>query len=224
MSKQISHTNDSPQLGEGIFLIKDVSNALRLPYSKVRRWINEFDKCFGNNGGLYSFGEQGNKAVNFYTLIEFHTFYQLRLKGISSQQIKKFHDFISKELKTKYPFAHSDIRTDGKKMWFEYFDNLVKHDNKRQLDWKHIIAPFLHRIEYGNDKIAKRFYPLDKSKNIVIDPKHQFGQPTIIDTNIKTATLYNLHKGGEPNKSICLLYDLKVKQVSDAILYHKQTA
>lgn len=122
-------TDNSPELGEGIFLTKDVSEILHLPYRKVRRWIFDFwDKRFGEERGLYSFGDEGSKAVNFHTLIEFYIFFQLREKGISAQNIQKIYKQLSKDLNTKYPFAHSQIRTDGKSIWYERFGNIIKVD------------------------------------------------------------------------------------------------
>lgn len=215
-----------PKIGEGIYLVKDISEILLLPYSKVRYWINEFwDSKLGlANGSTYSFGEKGNKAVNFYSLIEFYTFYQLRNLGLSAQQIQKAHIVIAKELNTDFPFATTMISTDGKGIWYEKLENIVKADGKKQFDIKKIITPFLHKIEFDDNQVALRFFPLDKSKNVVVDPKFQFGQPTITGRNIGIATIKKLYDGGESPEVIASLYDLKVKEVSDALLYYKRAS
>ncbi|HTE09840.1 MAG TPA: DUF433 domain-containing protein [Chitinophagaceae bacterium] len=212
-----------PKLGEGIFLTSDVAEILQLPYSKVRRWIVElWDNRFAN-GQTYSFGEQGNKAINFYTLIEFYTFYQLRLKGISAQKIQKAHKIISRELHTAYPFA-TNIRTDGKEIWYGYLDELVNANGKQQLDIKAILDPFLHKIEFGKNNLAELYFPLEKSKNVVVDPKKQFGQPVINGSSLRINTIKKLHEGGETKKTICLLYDLKSPEVEDALRYYKRAS
>ena len=215
--------NEIPKLGEGIFLIKDVADILGLPYYKVRHFINEYwDKRFYDDmDGRYSFGSKRDKAVNFYTLIEFYTFYKLREKNIPSQTIHKAHHFLAKELKTPYPFAHAGIRTLGKEIWAEIGNNILKLDGRMQLAFGQIIKPLLHKIEYGNDNIANKFYPLSNSKNVVVDPLHQYGQPTIKGTNIKTTTIFNLYIGGEPYKFISDLYNIPLQKVKDAVLYHK---
>lgn len=205
-----------PKLGEGIFLTTDVSQILGLPYSKVRRWMKEY---WPN----YTFGESDNQAVNFQTLIEFYTFYHLRNKGLSVSKIQAYHSVIGNDLNTPYPFARS-ISTDGKNVWYDILGNLIKADGKQQFDIKPIIEPFLHKIDFGGSEIAKRFYPLENSKTIVIDPERQFGQPIINGTSIKAETLYNLYKGGEKKEFIAELYDLKVSQVQHAIQYFKNVA
>ncbi|MGI8951954.1 MAG: DUF433 domain-containing protein [Chitinophagaceae bacterium] len=212
-----------PTLGEGIYLISDASKILRLPIAKLRHWLIEFwDGRFASDY-TYSFGSKGYRAINFYTLLEFYIFYQLRLKGLSAQKIQKFHLKISKDLNTLYPFARN-IQTDGRNVWYEELDALIKADQKKQLDIKSILEPFLQKIEFGTNNLAEKYYPLEKSKNIVVDPQHQFGQPTISNTNIKTQTIFTLHKGGETNKVISNLYNISMKKVQDAISFHKNVA
>jgi uncharacterized protein (DUF433 family) len=220
---ELSHKSHEPKIGEGIYLTSDVSEILQLPYSKVRRWMIElWDNRLSENR-KYSFGDAKNKAVNFYTLIEFYTFYQLRLKGVSVQRILNSHKIISRELQTPYPFA-TNIRTDGKNIWYDYLDELVNANGSQQLDLKSVLEPFLHKIDFGKNNLAEVFYPLDKSKNIVVDPKRQFGQPTISGRNLRVETLKKLFDGGESKKNICLLYDLKPSEVDDALKYYKRAS
>lgn len=219
----MSNKTHQARLGEGIFLTSDVAEILQLPYSKVRRWMIEmWDSRFADKGS-YSFGDTGNRAVNFYTLIEFFTFYQLRLKGVSAQKIQRAHSTISRELGTPYPFA-TNIRTDGKEIWYEYLDELVNANGKMQMDFKTILNPFLHKIEFGKNNLAELFYPLEKSRNIVVDPKRQFGQPTVNGRNLRIETIKKMYDGGETKKNICLLYDLKPSEVDDALRYYKRAS
>lgn len=217
------HIASEPRLGEGIFLTTDVANILRLPYPRVRHWLTEFwDKRF--TIGKHSWGDPKNKAVNFYTLIEFYTFYQLRENGFSAQEIQKAYHIIAKDLDTKYPFAKDIIRIDEKNIWYEYLGELMKVDSKRKLYLKQLLEPFLQKIDYDEDAIAERYFPLGKDKSVIVDPKHQFGQPTITGTNIKTQTIFNLYKGGETDKNICILYDLSLDEVKDAINFYLNAA
>lgn len=212
-----------PKLGEGIFLTKDVSEILHLPYPQVRRWMLElWDKRFGRNLAA-AFGERGNKAINFYTLIEFYTYFHLRKENVPWKQISDAHGVISNDLNTPYPFA-THLSTDGRKIWYSKLGNLVKADGKQQFDLKSILEPFLKRIDFGVDSLAERYYPLKHSHTVVVDPKHQFGQPTIFGTNITTEIIFKLYQGGETLENICTLYDINANQATDAILYHKPAA
>lgn len=214
-------------LGEGIFLMKDVAKILQLDYNKVYRWIVGYWKT-GLNGDIdYTFGEDGNKAINFYSLIEFYTFFKLREKGVSSSEIKKFHASLVEDLKTPYPFAIANEyfvenrktkKTKKTFVYYKYCDSLIKFSKKKQFSFD-FLDSFLEKIEFDDNNMAVRFYPLDKSKNVVVDPRHQFGQPTIAGTNIKTQTIYSLYNGGETLENISYLYNLSHEKVRDAISF-----
>lgn len=220
----VVNTNKA-HIGEGVFLIKDVANILDLPYPRVRLWIKEWDKNLGKDVGGYSIGNDKNKAVNFYTLIEFYTFYKLREAGFSSQKIKKIHRIVAKETDTKYPFA-SKIRHDGKHIWYEHpsIEGMIKADGRKQFTLKKILIPYLQKIKFGKDGLAEYYYPIGNNRKIVVHPKHQFGQPTIEGTNIKAETIYSYIRGGETKESVCYLYNLTPDQVTDTIKYCKKIA
>lgn len=206
-----------PRIGEGIYLIRDVAAILMLPYSRVRHLMKGF--WHGS-----TFGEEKNRAINFYGLIEFYTFFQLRELGVTANEIKKAHSILAKDLNVKYPFALSGIKTDGKKVWYETLENLIKVDGKKQFASKEFIVEFLHKIDFGENKVAMRFYPLNNSKLVVVDPKHQFGQPTIAGRNIAVSIIKKLYDGGESVNDISKLYEIKDSQVFDALKYYKRTA
>lgn len=211
-----------PQLGDGIYLTADVAQILKLPYSKVRHLMNNFW-----HGA--TFGEIGNRAINFFALIEFYTYYHLRDDGFTPGQIKKFHTNLSKELKTDYPFASIKVKTpidknSKSKIWFEFMGSLYKGDGSNKSYIPSFIEPFIKQIEYGKDLIAKRFYPIQDTKNVVVDPLHQFGQPVINGTNLQTKTINYLFVAGETKRNICILYDITEAQVNDAIRYYAPTA
>src|SRR5258706_13789135 len=100
----------TPKLGEGIYLTKDVAKILNLPYQKVYKLMSGF-------WDAYTFGEERNKAVNFYSLIEFYIYFHCRQNGMPAQRLKKYHTQLSKDLQTHYPFSHFEIMTDFKNMW-----------------------------------------------------------------------------------------------------------
>ncbi len=171
----------------------------------------------------YTFGIKGNKMVNFKTLIEFYTFYQLREQGLSSQKIKKYHAQIAEDLKTKYPFAIK-LMINKKDIYYEKFENLIKADGKIQFDIKPLLAGFLNKIEFNDDDIADRYFRLENSKDVVIDPKMQFGQPTITGTGIKAEIINSFIEGGDSKETVCRMYNLDMKQVEAAILYFNHAA
>lgn len=212
--------NLNQQLGAGIYTIPEVAFILKLPVGKVRRWMTEFwdNKFSVKHGSKYSWGEGADKATNFYTLIEFYVFYQLRMLNISTNRIFKAHQDMAEQLNTAYPFASSKLLSDGKNILFTMEDGtIVEADNSRQTVFKQIIEQFCKKIEFSTTDIAERFYPLGKEKHIIVDPHHQFGQPVIEETNILAQTLYELYSAGESITFLSRLYDIKETDIQSAI-------
>ncbi len=208
-------------LGEGIYFPVDVAQILRLDPHRVRYLMSTFWKD-------HTFGERGNKAINFYSLIEFYTYYHLREKGFTSHHIKDFHARLAKALNTPYPFASIKVldrkgnKTQKSKIWFDYKGELMRDDRTIQPTISSFIKPFLKQVIFDKSEMATQFFPFTHTENIIVDPRHQFGQPIIKGTNIQTKTIYRLSEAGETNANICKLYDINERQVSDAIRLHSR--
>ena len=209
----------SVQFGSGVFSIQETSLFLGLSNPKVKRWLDEIwnTRITSTHSNAYSWGDGRYKTLNFLTLIEFYTFYQLRNHNISVNKIIMAHDVIQEKLNTPYPFASSKILTDGCKVLFEENNSIIDAEPGLQTNLQGIILPFCTRIEFGDDFLAKRFWPRGSDVNVVIDPSHQLGQPTVPNTNILARQLYNLYKGGESPEFIAALYKISTQQVLDSI-------
>ena len=216
------------QLGSGIYTVPDISRLLGLAQPKVRRYLNKYwDDRLGKGlfNETYSWSVGNNiKAVNFYTLIELYTCFQLQELGVSAKQILQSRLSIAKDLKTPYPFASEKLLSDGKKICYEFKDAIVKADGSKQTDFVHFIRQFANNIEFNSSKVAEKFWPSGKNSNIVVNPHNQFGQPVLNGTNINAEVIFSMYESGESVDTIGILYDLTQKQVNDAISFYQKTA
>jgi uncharacterized protein (DUF433 family) len=221
----VAFKNDM-QLGNGIYTVPDLSLILQLPQQKVRRWlIDFFDHRLAGDKSNYSWGKGRERVTDFYTLIEFYVFYMLRENEIGAGKILQTHKYMSKELKTKYPFASYKLLVNKKQVLYEIDEETWVHaDKTNQIVIQKIIAEFSKKIDFSDQDLAKRFWPLGKTRSIVVDPHHQFGQPVINGTNINAATIFSMYQSGEPIAAIGILYDLTEEQVNDAIAFCKLKA
>ncbi len=147
--------NKKPSLGIGVYTIPDVANILNLDKILVRRWLKEYwGNQFGNKHASFSaWGKGREKSVHFFTLIEFYVFFQLRMHGVSAQNIAKSHEIIGHELQTSFPFANSRILTDGKKIFYSTDGELIINaDKSKQINIKGIIENFCHKIDFDSEK------------------------------------------------------------------------
>ena len=214
-------------MGIGLYTIPDVANILNLDRNLVQRWLREYwgNRFSVGRDNLSSWGKGRDKAVPFFTLIEFFVFYQLRKQGVSAQNIANSHEIIRHELDSDFPFANAIILTDGKKIFYSKDgDLIINADKSKQINFKSIIEEFCHKIDFDKDAYALRYWPLGKEKNIVVDPRHQLGQPTVKNTNILAETLYSMYTSGEKISFISSLYDVPENDVKASIEFFKKAA
>jgi uncharacterized protein (DUF433 family) len=210
-------------VGTGIYTVTEISRILRIPYFKVNRWLNkywdgELGKIFNTK---YSRTTDGSKAVSFHTLIEFYIVFELLNSGVKITEIVKARIELSKITKTLFPFAQKavleNIKSDGSKIFFNVGKgDILSLDGTKQLNIS-FVQTFFKNLDFDNELLASKFWPLGKSKNIIVDPSRKFGHPVIEHTNIYPEAVYNLFKAGEPVSFISFIYDIKEKDVYDAI-------
>lgn len=205
--------------GNGIYTAADASRILKIPYRKAKYWFHDYARSkFISADGTYVTEFRHLITLNFLALIEMYTFYTLKEKGISTSKILEAHRVMCNYMQTPYPFAKEDLYINNKKLLFGKIDDqLITADKHLQTVIINILKPFISKVEFGDDRLARKFYPLGKKRAVVVNPNNQFGQPVIEGTNILTQTVKSLSLGGESHRSIAKLFDIKVKQVKDAI-------
>lgn len=217
------------QLGNGIFTTQQIAQILRLPYQKVRTWISKY--WDGNLGSHYeqnySWSVENTKAVGFHTLIEFYVMMQFAEAGVKTKEVLKAHKELSSIYNTNFPFAQKEvlnnIKTDKLKIYLKINQDTISLDGTKQLNLD-LISMFFQNLDFDKDMLASRFWPLGKKHQIVCDPHHKFGQPTINGTNIQSEAIYNMFKANEPIPFIASLYEISQKAVKDAVSFHNAAA
>lgn len=216
-----------PALGMGAYAVPDIAVILGLPQTKVRRVLNEL---WDGRLGKEFFGEEVSiriarqKFVSFHVLIEFFVYFELRERGVSSQRILKARKAMTKDLGTPHPFATASVLHTRKKIWYEFEQDIIDADGTRQTNLGEIIEQFSEKIDFNGEKLAVRFWPLGKNKHVVVDPKHQFGAPTVPGTNVNAQVLYQMSRSGEQVETLAALYDLSEQDVRDAIQLYQRAA
>ena len=214
---------NGPKLGEGIFTASDIARILNIKYARANYWLQKYwaSKLAEHTKHQYTFETDGSYAINFKGLVEFYISNELNKQGVSIASIAKAHTLLAKEYNTPYPFASREIiehlKTDGKKLYATPPDEIiVSLDGSRQLNLD-FIQLFFKKLDFDEHETAVRLWPLGKERQIVVDPRHQFGSPVIKGTNIHPATIAGLVEAGDPDSLIQRLYDISPEQIQDAV-------
>jgi uncharacterized protein (DUF433 family) len=217
------------ELGNGIFTTQEIAQILRLPYSKVHKWITKYwdgnlGKCYERE---YSWSVGNTRAVGFHTLIEFYVMMQFAEAGVQTKEVLKAHKELSKFYKTDFPFAQKEvldnIKTDKSKIFLYKDGDTISLDGTRQFNLD-IIKIFFKNLDFDNDMLASRFWPMGKQYKVVCDPHRKFGQPILDGTSIQSEAIYRMHLAEESVSFIANIYDIPLKMVKDAITFHQKVA
>jgi len=127
---------------------------------------------------------------------------------------------MSKHLQTNYPFANQDLWTVGSEIFYGEEDFLISAETG-QPTFPKIHKGFAKKVEYNDRRFAHKFYPLGKEKTIVVNPKIQFGLPTIEGTRILTDVIYDMILGGVNKQDISESYGIDINNIEDVIEFSK---
>lgn len=205
-----------------IYSVADIAAILNLPQPQVKRWLREYKK--GKLGEFEAENDHSPDLVtDFHTLIEFYTFYQLRALGVMPGKINKARGILSDMLHTPHPFATANILTDGRNVFFNAeVGQLIKADQTLQLFIQQVVEPFCKRIEFGDDSLPVRLYPMGRDSSIQIDPNRQSGRPVVGETDTLSKTVFDEFLKGNSVSMLADRFNLTEKQVEDVIKFHEQ--
>ncbi len=223
-----------PRIGIGVYTLPDVAGILDIPYHKVHRWVNEYlnNRLGKNFDAHYTWSIDTTKAVSFHTLVELHTFFQLSKAGVRSDKILEAHALLAKKFDTTFPFAFEPVlaglRTDGRCLYHKTKDSkgrsvILDLDGTYQLSLA-FIKLFFKKLDFGDDLLAERYWPIGKSNSIVCDPRKKFGQPIIDGTGVPADAIYGMKEAKRKPAHVAKLYSITEKQVKDAIEYCEKAA
>ncbi len=162
-------------------------------------------------------------------LIEILFIKSFKKYGLSVQLIRIAIERASKLLSTSHPFAVKIFYTDGKTILARIASDSEMPDLidllKKQYQFDSIVLPELYEcIDFNSYDVAERFWPEGKNNNIVIDPKINFGKPSIYGPNIPVLTLFQLVKSGQTLKELSEWYDIDEEKIRKAIEYEYKKA
>lgn len=212
------------QIGIGAYTAPEIAKVLQLPVHKVRRWMHDYwDGTLGEAyARKYSWKSDGSRAVSFHTLIEFYVMMQLSEAGVKPKQVLIAHQALAGWYHTPFPFALKvvlqSIRTDSRRIYLQKGEETISLDGTRQLNME-FIRMFFQRLDFDDQNLAMRFWPLGREKSVVLDPSRKMGHPVIAQHNIYPETLFNHFLAGDPIPYIARVYQLSVEEVQHALEY-----
>jgi len=84
-----------------------------------------------------------------------------------------------------------------------------------QREFSRIVQTFLKELEFSGDDII--WWPLGKQRQIVVDPRRNFGQPTVARSGVPAETLARSVKANASQGLVARWYEVQPEEVRDAV-------
>ena len=224
-------SDQSQYLGVGFYSYADAARIIGIPSAKLRRWVRDYDHY--THAGIierralivHHYGPQ-DRVLSFLELIELLFISLFRREGLSLKAIREAAVTAARWYATDYPFAIKRFSTDGRHIFATMANGANARDllaelGRGQFALPTVIDPFLRKIEYSGDELAKAFWPLGRDQRIVLDPDRAFGQPIDAETGVPTDILYRAFKAEGENsiQRVANWYEVPVEAVEAAIAF-----
>jgi uncharacterized protein (DUF433 family) len=224
-----AQNNLSTYLGVGLYSFPEAARIIGVESRALRRWAKEY--AYIDRGSVRQhtsviprhFGKDSD-TLSFLELIELLFVKAFRAEGVSMQAIRKAAERAAERFQTPYPFAVKRFDTDGKHIFATLQEEatdveLIEELSKGQLAFDRVVKPLFRRLDYKTD--ALRYWPLEHSGRVVLDPKRAFGKPIDSETGIPTEVLFNAvnAEGGQSLENVAAWYEVPLEAVAAAVRY-----
>ncbi|HEX4795577.1 MAG TPA: hypothetical protein VH370_17435 [Humisphaera sp.] len=204
-------------IGHGVYALSEAARYAGLPVGTVRSWFKPRSDHRGQ-GPLFrsDYGPiEDDYAISFLNLIEAYVARFFRKEGVKAPILRRAHEVLQTELDTVHPFAHSALRTDGKRIIRQKGDAELVDVISRQ----HFFGQMkLSRIAYSPTSRLAQSWAI--SDGVVIDPTLSFGKPVVERTGVTTFVLANQYKANRGDAAlVARLFSIKDADVLNAVKF-----
>jgi len=221
----------------GLYTFQEAAKLANASPQDLRRWLNGYThKARGsgmrvNNAPLWKteLAESEVEGISFHDLLEVRFVQAFRKYGVSLQTIRVASEQAKEMFDHPYPFTCKRFQTDGRTIFAAAMEETGEEQLldlvKKQFAFSKIIEPSLYRgIEFGTDELASHWYPLPRSKAVVLDPTIAFGKPIVTNGSVRTSILYDAFRAEENKQYVAKLYEVPVSSVEAAIRFEERLA
>jgi uncharacterized protein (DUF433 family) len=209
-------------IGHGIYGLSEMARYTDLPQNTVRAWFTSAGAAIFKP--TYT-QDSRHFAVSFLDLIDVLVVGRLRERGVSMQMIRKVYGAMRTDFGVEHPFSHASILTDGKKVFMQSAKAVkaqaVIEIVSKQNYMETVMKPYLERVDYNSQSsMAERWRILD---GVIIDPRVNFGKPTVQGTNTSTYILANAFRANREDASmVANLFEVRREDVVHAVEFERR--
>jgi uncharacterized protein (DUF433 family) len=225
-------TDNVTYLNTGIYTVPEASRLTGVSRDRIRRWLRGYRSAIRKKKYSPLWEHQlppiDNKlALGFLDLIEIKFVNAFLDKGVSWPMIHRVREK-ARELypDVTHPFCTKKFATDGRQIFIDVHKetgeaSLLEIANDQHV-FTELTRPFLKQLEFKNGATLERWWPMGTDHQVVLDPKKNFGQPTIFKEGIPTGVLARSVKANGSVEEVARWYEISAELVQEAVDYERQ--
>ncbi len=217
---------DSP-----IYPSAEAGRLVNLSTTRVSRWLKGYDYQYDSQvrhqqAVIRRQGTEGTSYASFLDLVDLLFVKQFLDYGVSLQKVRKALNEAVKILNTHH-FARQCFFTDGNNIFVkmkEQGDAILQLLSGGQWVIASMILKLASQIDFdATTGLAQRWFPMGHKGLVVLDPMISFGRPSLINSRITTANVFDLFNAEKKKiKRVCNWMNIPPKEVEAAIRFEKQ--
>lgn len=211
-------------LDRAIYCFPDVDRLVGLRVGTARRWLEGYERGGRFYDPVLRPEPTSGDAVTWGEMVEARLLAEFCSRDVPVQRLRPAIMQLRKEFGA-YPLAHARplldvegrelVRVVQEQVGLERPLQLVVVRNG-QLVLVDAAERFRSAVEYVGDVVG-RLKPDIRTPDVVMDPRHSFGQPAI--RNVRTESLAEDFRAGTSREELADLYDLSPEQVDGALRF-----
>jgi len=224
----------SPSLiGVGLYSTSEASELTGVPVASIRRWLEGYRYRRGevvhNSAPVWKqdVPRVGDHiTLSFLDMMEARFIQSFRKHRLSWAAIREAAKLACEMFDDEHPFTRGRFRTDGNRIFhqIEAVGDVKLFDmNKRHWVFNDIVERSLFSdIELAGDQVV-RWYPMPRSKAIVVDPQLAFGRPVLAQEGVPTDVLAAAVKANDGDiESVSRWYQDRPQAVRAALAFEER--
>ncbi|MER2251677.1 hypothetical protein ABS772_17310 [Methylorubrum podarium] len=216
-------------IGIGLYTPAEAGRLLRISPAKISRWLRGHEVAGRRYESLWTpqvdLGDEGF-ALGFRDLQEVRVADAFIKRGLSPQRVRQAIEMARAIVQDERPLSTARFRTDGRSVFLQVAeeDGEAKLIDlfRKQFAFKEILERSLVHLDYDEAGIPSRWWPLGRSRSVVIDPARSFGQPIEAETSVPVEALVNAVTAEGSPEAAALAWDVPVRAVKRALAFRRE--
>lgn len=212
-------------LHEGRYIPAEAARMLNMSARTVRRWLAATPAHPPSGAPVIRHPDTPEGMVSFLDLVELRMVRELvRASGLNLRTVRKNLQEAARLLGVDHPLARRRLLRQEKHLFVGLSDGpdapFVVLGTNGQLALEQLLHERAEVLDFNEDDLAIRWWPLGRERPVVVDPAVGFGNPTIAGTRIYTSTLVSMVRAEEGDyEKVGRLYHLAPDVVRTAVEY-----